>query len=853
MAEENKHLYKKRNILILIIVAMFIVSTGTTAAFLFMKTPTMLNTFVNGEMPYGTIQISKKVEHPYGESYIIPEDKLFTFDVNLGKDCAGKTFSGCKADENGIISFKIGSGTVKTISRVPAGTKAVVTEKELPEGFSLEGDNNKEVTVVRAETANVDFVNVYKPQKASTEKLYLKGKKVLEGREWEDSDSFSINLEQKVGDGWEKIGKAVASKSSKGFDFTDNLRGVPFDEKKTYSFRISEEVSENGDIVYDSDINYFDVIVDDSDMDGKLEISEVISYSEDMKVVTNEESGETSVNIDFINKYVPKGSKIAHINVKKILTDTTRQKKSAAGYKFGLFDEFGNQVGKERKTSSAGEVSFSIVCSVEDIGTRTFILKEINESEPGVEYDSSKHMIALSVEEPAEDIKVRLYNGKNDAPTEGATDIYNVSFTNLYNPENATLTLTGKKNLIGREIKESEFEFNLFETDSTYKTEGISPIDVQKNNSEGTFKFDFDFEKVGTYYYAICEKINSVPGISYDKTKYMVKVIVTDSGGKLSASADVINGSGKKKEIVFENKYAPGNGSLLLTGIKKLDGKSLRKGQYSFTLCETDSNFENEKDIECVTNDAEGKISFNELSYSKEGTYYYTIKEKTDNPEENVQYDRTVYQIIARVKDNKNGKLAVEKEIYALKDGKKEITDNIVFANMFSADYASLDITAKKTFSGKTLENGMFEFVLYRTGADFDCKGIKAITARNNAEGEIVFSDVRLNKAGTCHFVLREKQKENKGITYDRSEYRITAQVKANERGQLVADIISIEKKGKGNVNSIDFHNSFSSSDMSSKTGDYTKLALWITMLILSAVGIVLIIVRYVRHSKEWL
>lgn len=846
----------KRKILVLAIIAVLAVSTGITSAYLFMKTSTVLNTFVNGDNPYGAIQISKTVEHPYGEGYVVPDSRLFAFEVNLGRENAGKTFSGCKADENGVITVKLGAGKIKTINRIPADVKAVITEKDIPEGFSISGEGVKEVTVEKAKTAKADFVNTYTPEKASTDAITVKGEKILEGREWDEKDAFSLSLEQYVNGAWTKIATKKATKNSKEFDFTEDIRKLSFDKRQVYSFRVTEDKSDVNGIIYDTKENMFDITVDDADMDGYLEIADVASYSDSTKVTTDEETGEKTVDIEFVNTYIPKGVKTAHIHVTKNVTDLSGQGKTAAGYRFGLFDDGGNQVGDDCVTSAAGEVTFSFVCSAEDIGTRHYVVKEIKNAEKGTKYDNSEHLVALSVEDdPPDDIKVRLYDAKANSAPKGAEASYNVEFTNQYDPENAKLTLSGDKELSGRDIKKGEFRFILFNTDSTYSTDGCEPVDVQENiDSNGTFKFDLSYNKPGTYYYVVREKDNNIPGISYDRTEYMVKVDVTDEGGELAAKAEVLNGTGSKKEIVFKNSYVPGSGILTLSGTKKLEGKSLRRAEFGFALCEADSNFNETKQIMTAANGSDGKFSFGDISYDREGTHYYTVKEISKNPEENVTYDNTVYKVKVTVKDNKEGKLAVEKEITAVNGDKSSKADNISFENEFSAPYASLDITATKRLLGKELEDGMFSFDLYSTEPDYKSHSEKVMSVKNNADGTIFFNDIRLDKEGTYYFVLKEKEaKDKEEITYDKSEYRITAIVKTNDKGQLVAEIKSIEKKGSGKTTAIKFLNTYENSSASSKTGDRMQLLLWALMMLISGVGILTVVIQGVQSGKKHL
>ena len=83
---------------------------------------------------------------------------------------------------------------------------------------------------------------------------------------------------------------------------------------------------------------------------------------------------------------------------------------------------------------------------------------------------------------------------------------------------------------------------------------------------------------------------------------------------------------------------------------KKLEGRPLKDGEFSFVLKDKDGNV-----IETVTNDAEGKIKFSALTFKRgeEGVYTYTVEE-VKGTEEGVTYDTMVATVTVTVaKDGK--------------------------------------------------------------------------------------------------------------------------------------------------------------------------------------------------------
>ena len=83
---------------------------------------------------------------------------------------------------------------------------------------------------------------------------------------------------------------------------------------------------------------------------------------------------------------------------------------------------------------------------------------------------------------------------------------------------------------------------------------------------------------------------------------------------------------------------------------KKLEGRPLKDGEFSFVLKDKDGNV-----IETVTNDADGKIKFSALTFKRgeEGVYTYTVEE-VKGTEEGVTYDTMVATVTVTVaKDGK--------------------------------------------------------------------------------------------------------------------------------------------------------------------------------------------------------
>lgn len=678
---------RKKTALLLSLILLLTCAVGYTAAYLIGETDPVLNTFISGVDPYGSLTISKSVEHPYGDSYVIPEDVSFSYKVELGDKCAGKTYSGYTADSDGVITLDIpygkGTSSIK-LEEIPAGTHAVITEQSIPKGFEAKDGAKKEVDIEQAKDKRADYVNVYTPDPADN-KVKVTGSKTLEGRDWKDSDEFKFVLEQLTGEEWVQVGtEKTATKESKTFSFSGDFQTLVFDEIGTYKFRVKEIEGSISGVTYDSTVNYFNVIVTDEDMDGSLEINGAMSGSPNVSITTDAETKQPVIDISFNNSYAPTGSDEVILNITKTMKDTSGQGIEPAGYSFKLYDG-STLITETDETDASGIVQIKQIFTPADIGEYRWTLKETKGSKPGVIYDETEYDLAVKVVDNGDGtISAYVYDYKpdqEDIPS-GASNTYDASFENPYDPDDAKVCLEGSKKLTGRTMKDGEFKFDLYETDSTFDTKDLKPEKTAVNKGKnGSFSFDLSFSKVGTFFYAIKEDSSAkLGGITYDTSEYHVKVVVIDNGGVLEAETTVTDASGKAADVSFKNMYAPSPAKLNINGVKILKGRTLGDGEFRFGLYESDSSFSKEKAIGEAVNSKTGTFSFNDITYDKEGTFYYIVRELSDKPVENVKYDKSVYHVTVSVKDDKEGKYVAETKI----ETEGTSSDKISFTNTYT-------------------------------------------------------------------------------------------------------------------------------------------------------------------------
>lgn len=244
------------------------------------------------------------------------------------------------------------------------------------------------------------------------------------------------------------------------------------------------------------------------------------------------------------------------------------------------------------------------------------------------------------------------------------------TFTNTYvvAPTDSSVTDQVKtvKRLTGRDLATGEFTFELLE-DGVVVASGT-------NDANGNVTLSpIHYEAPGTHTYTLREArpnaLSLYKGVTYDGTTYTVVTTVSDNGDGTLAATHKLEGT--TESAGFTNKYHAMPTQVSIGAIKVLEGRELKKDEFSFKLVG--------EDIEStVTNDADGKINFDKLEYDEPGTYVYTISE-VKGDEAGMTYDKSVFTATVNVVDDGEGNL---KANVAFTKGDKSV-EGIVFNNAY--------------------------------------------------------------------------------------------------------------------------------------------------------------------------
>ena len=260
-------------------------------------------------------------------------------------------------------------------------------------------------------------------------------------------------------------------------------------------------------------------------------------------------------------------------------------------------------------------------------------------SAPGVTNDTSVKTVSFKVTD----------NGKGELTVERVGDETKpmFEFTNAYSvtPVDSSVTsqITVSKSLVGRELVEGEFLFELVENGQV--------VARGANDAAGNVAMSaVRYTTAGEHDYVLREVGAGTThnGVTFDGKSIAIHTKVVDNGeGSLvvehAFATDDVNAT-------FVNTYAHGTTSVVLGATKVLSGKALADGQFTFVLTAEDGTVYQAK------NDAAGSVAFPALTFAEPGTYVYTISEVNDK-QANVTYDTATYNVVVNVVDDGRGNL----------------------------------------------------------------------------------------------------------------------------------------------------------------------------------------------------
>ena len=626
--------------------------------------------------------------------------------------------------------------------------------------------------------------------------------KVLEGREWTDTDKFKFELSATSENDAPMPAPATATVTKANLDDKGkaaiNFGEITYNKPGEYTYEVREVKGDAGGITYGKNVATFKVTV-------------AVKATGGLKADVEKISGET----EFKNTYSAKTETSLTLEATKKLTGRPMADDE---FKFALSYAEHDEVLLDA-TNKGGKVEFG------PLTYTTESLAKLVEEEKASFDDSSdkptwtirytaaeqtgKLPAGVSAAVSAIDAYVTVVDNGDGTLT--ATADYGDAgneFVNAYTAAPAEASLVGKKNLqvpdgLTPADITGKFTFTVTGEEGAPMPANASVTNDAKGKVDfGKITFTLDDlnkalgekpeKREHTFTYTVTES-GEVAGVTNDaKLSREVSFTVTDdSKGKLSVSR---NPDGNAA-FTFTNTYnvTPVETSVTdqITATKVLTGRDMAEGEFSFELVEGEG-----KDAKVVAtgkNAADGKITMSAVKYTKARTHTYTLREVKGNAG-GITYSDAKFTIETTITDSGDGTLSAT---HVLKDVKVAEFKNSYNVTPKSSSVTE-QITADKVLDGRDLKAGEFRFELV--------EGNNVVaTGTNNADGKIVMDPVTYTAAGEHTYILRETKAgttEN-GITYSTAEYTIVTTVKDNNDGTL-----SVEHKLQ-NVDKATFENAY--------------------------------------------
>lgn len=590
----------------------------------------------------------------------------------------------------------------------------------------------------------------------------------------------------------DKDGNVVAggyTEEIKNKDITTSFSSITYDQSKlgTYYYKIEEINTEDGTAI-DTTVYYATVVVDVDETTQEIAINDTYT-----KVSGDETVGATEVV--FTNKYEA-SVEIPLEGLKKLENRNLK----ADEFSFAIMD--GDKVlvndGNEMiATNVAGTMNDKGVAEGKFVFPVMKFDQEVFKNASGG-YDSEKELKYTVVEQKKNDcsgvtqskemysLVIKLTAGVDGMTKEVKIDklgenggIFGLKdgkaeleFTNVYeatgewDPE-------GWKELVGRDLKDGEFEFKIREVDLKNNTVNGHEYVVKNVGNQIKFSSDDVVSKKGDYFlkytqddlgpngkanfiYEFSEvKQETATGIKFDEDIYKILVEVSDNGdGTLNVEVDrddllkkltqkIKDSNLEDKNIsenaifLFKNEYEA-NGSLDLIGTKTFDGPSEFLKDFKFTIKETTEGKESpEFTVPCENGVITFSNSLSILSYEYKptmklddrGTHTYEIREvipADDSKAPGVKYDERIYKVTVDVTDDGEGKLVptVKSITSELIGGGQEPYDFFVGSDENRANYF--------TFENK-----------YEANADLLFKGMKFLKRYEDSKDYITGDELK--------------------------------------------------------------------------------------------------------------
>lgn len=700
----------------------------------------------------------------------------FTFQL-LDKD--GNVIQTVQNDKDGKVAFQAISYDTPgdhdyTIKEVAGNDPTVVYDTKDVKVHIKVSDEKGELKATATYDGEAD-VPTFTNSKPTTD-VTVEATKILTGKDL-TADAFTFGLYDQAGN---EVAKGTNDRGGKVELAVKNLNLGEYD----YTLKEEKAGQTVDGVAYDAKKVKVHVKVEQNQGDNNK-----------TKVTVTYDGAATAPT--FNNTYDAKGSVIlTATKTIKVADGFDHTTKPADGeFTFDLKDAAGNVL-DTAKNDANGKVSFTREFQLSDLDGAaskdfTYTIVEQPGAEPGMVYDSHPLTYTVTVTDGGNG----ALNAKAIVTSASGSD----TFTNTYQPAATGLALGAQKSYVKKDDntpivpKCGEFTFDVYEGNLTAEQlAGAKPVRTATNGADGSVNFDaFSYAKPGTHEYTIVERKGDLAYVTYDAAVHHAVVTVADNAGTLQASV-AYDGTTVTKPS-FTNTYeaqATDSGAIALTkSVDVHDGSyQLKAGDFAFELVGSDGSV-----IQTQKNDAHGKVAFDKLTFDHAGTFTYTVREVQPTGDApgvpGVTYTGKTYTLTYVVKDNNDGKLAVESSTAKPSKGTENgVTPNtMTFANSYQPGATSYQISGIKVLENtdsatmRTPADGEFTFAL------IDAATGQEIDRTTNAGIAFTFKAISYTATGSHTYQVKEVAGQDGTITYSDAVLDVTVSVTDDGSGQLTA------------------------------------------------------------------
>ena len=633
------------------------------------------------------IGVSKTIELTEGQGTEIDTTKEFTFTVAL-KDNAGNALTGEYAlvDAEGIEIQKLADGgaftlmhdQTVTIKGLPEGAQVTVTEAEVP-GYTATDSTLATVVGAEDQPQSLDFVNTYSASASTGTPENFMLYKVLQGRDWNDGDSFKFTLKAdgnaplpdtdsnvgvvNNGDGTatRTLGASAVDGDKVPFDFGM----ITYTAAGTYTYTVTEEHA--GELIdgvtYSTNTAKVTVEVRDNGNGGLTAAATIVgdTFTNVYNTGTVDYDQLADGGLEIVKNLTGRDIDVGQFDFEmKAMDDVTAAK---WGHDVMEYTTTEAALGEDGTATAVMPIFTQMVFDKSDAGkTYTFQVRELDDKAPGYTYDGTVYELKFAVSDNDSKgvLTVEVYvNGElnathtGDAAQARADQTVQLVFNNTYDAGSVTVggegeaQIVASKELTGRDQVAGEFTFSVY--NAAPAAAELAPVATGSNAADGTVTFGAieytteslnrdvanglatrtatDAGDVYTYQYTVSEDEASFDeGVAAVVKSFNLTVKVTDDGlGNLTAAVEQPEGG-----LVFQNTYGAGEtAAVAIKGTKVLEVESGDNapdiaGKYQFTLTGEDGApmpEGSEGGSKTVANDAFGNVDFGTIVYTMENVF----------------------------------------------------------------------------------------------------------------------------------------------------------------------------------------------------------------------------------------